>query len=287
MKNVCMAAAGLAMLAGVANAQTIYAMNNLAGGGTGPNTLVSFTPGNPAGFTTIGSAGVNGGFTGLDFDGFTGDLYGWVGFGPAGFVPGLHRINLTTGAATRVNPNAGIANLQDMAWDPVARRMVGIVSSSSVAAQLVEINLATGGTSLIGNITGLPSGNIDVGLAYDAQGRVYVHDVASDFIYRGTGTSVSAFIDLPNDTNFSQGMTIDWSGNNAGYHASIGNTPAFFSRLYTFNTAGAYSLVGNFTPVGTFPTFEGGDLAIRPIPAPASLALAGLAGLAAARRRRA
>lgn len=287
-KSLVMAGAASLIASASANAVTIYAMNNLTGGGTGPNALVSFDSANPAGWAAIGSSGVNGGFTGLDFAGVGGGLFGYVGFG-TGVTPGLYSMNVNTGAATQVGNLSGIA-LQDLAWNPVTNKMYGVNSVSNVAT-LYEVNLVTGGVTAVGNFAGLPATNLEVGLACDALGNFYVHDIASDQIFKSAvpnGLVLNMLYTLPNNTNFSQGMTIDWSGNGLGYHASIGNSPAFWSELYTFNTnGGAYNLVGNFgTGTGTFPTFEGGDLAIAPIPAPGALALLGLAGLATARRRR-
>jgi hypothetical protein len=282
-----LAAAAVLAVGTVASAQTtVYGINNLAGGGTGPNSLVRFDPANPAGFTTIGLTGVTGGFTGLDFAGVGGGLFGWLGFGGDA---GLHSIDPTTGAATRITAvGQGTTDIQDMSWDPRNNRMVGI-RSGAAGQSLVEINLANGTTTSLGALTGLPTGALNVGLAHDSQGNVYVHDIVSDVIYRGAagGLSLSSFINTGINANFSQGMTIDWSRNDQGYHAAIGNSPAFFSSLYTFDTAGNYSFAGNFSPAGTFPTFEGGDLAVAPIPTPASLALLGLSGLIAGRRRRA
>jgi hypothetical protein len=265
-----LAAAAALSIGTLASAQVpIFAMNNLSGGGTGPNELVRFNSNAPGVVTTIGSSGVVGGFTGLDFAGPGGDLYGWLGFGGDA---GLHRMNLTTGAATRITPvGAGTLDIQDMSWDPRNNRMVAI-RSNATSTSLELVNLTTGATTSLGAIVGLPAGALSVGLAHDSQGNFYVHDLVSDVIYRGAsgGLSVSNFFSTVINANFSQGMTIDWSRGDQGYHAAIGNSPAFFSRLYSFTTtgSGSYTLVGNFSPDGTFPTFEGGDLAIAPVSAP-------------------
>lgn len=267
----------------------ILAVNNIPGGAT-PDRLVRFDSNNPSGWTPIGpitSVG-NLGFTGLDFAGVGGDLYAWAGFGTSfANSGGLYRVNPATGAGTRITAGAALAGVNDLAWNPVLGRMYAVESATGVA-RLHEVDLTTGGLSLVGTFTGLLSASLNVGLAFDSVGRAYVHDVGNDRIYSGAGLGLTSLYTLPINTNFSQGMTIDWSRNDQGYHAAIGNSPAFFSELYTFNTLGtSYSLVGNFgTGSGTFPTFEGGDLAIRPIPAPSAAGVLALGGLLALRRRR-
>jgi MYXO-CTERM domain-containing protein len=290
MLKIALSTGVIALAAGSAHGVTIYAMNNLHGGGGvgSQNALVSFDSSNPAGYSTIGMTGqVNQGFTGLDFDG-SGNLWGYVGYASTGVAAtGLYSVNVATGAATVQGTLSGQA-LQDLAWNPVTNQMYGINTVSNVTT-LYSVNLATGATTAVGTFSGLPLTNLEVGLACDSAGNFYLHDVASDDIFVTTvGLNVTQLYNLPIDTNFSQGMTIDWSNGNQGYHAAIGSTPSFFSSLYTFNTAGSsYSLVGHFgTAPGTFPTFEGGDLAIAPIPTPGALALLSLAGLASSRRRR-
>ena len=282
---LCVVALGVCAGASYGSA-TIYAVNNLgnAGPGQNQNTLVMFNSANPAGFTTIGATGIAGaGFAGLDFAGFGGGLYGYVGYGTVGTF-GLYSINTNTGAASVVGSLSGQA-LQDLAWNPVNNTMYGIEG-----ANLFTVNLGTGAVQNVGTFTGFAGTPLNVGLAIDSQGRFFVHDLAMDRIYRSNapgGLALSTLYTIPADTNFSQGMTIDWSRDDRGYHAAIGNAPQFFSRLYEFDANGAfYSLLGNFTPNGVFPTFEGGDLAIMPVPTPGAAALLGLAGLAGVRRRR-
>jgi hypothetical protein len=285
---------GLAVgMAAVSTAQAveIFAMNNLHGtnNGTNMDALIRFDSATPGTFTTIGVTGVaNSGFGGLDFSG-SGQLYGWASFalGTGAFDGGLYSVNPGTGAATRISAPGVTLNMQDLAWNPVSGQMVGVNSAANVCT-LYNINLATGATAPIGVVTGLPATNLEVGLAYDSTGAVYIHDIASDVIYRGAGLAVTALHTLPQNTNFSQGMTVDWSNGNQGYHATIGNTPAFFATLNTFNaTAGSYAVGGSFglAPNG-LPSVEAGDIAIRPIPAPGVLALAAAGLLVGGRRRR-
>jgi hypothetical protein len=294
MRITSICASFVLSIAGIANAQTIYATNNLAGGGGAgtQNTLISFNAANPAGWATVGSMGVAGiGFGGLDFNG-AGSLYAYASYLQAGgSASGLYSVNVLNGAATLVG-NSG-QTLQDLAWNPATNTMYGVNSATNVAS-LYSINLGNGATTLVGNFVGLAATNLEVGLAVDSQGNYYVHDIASDRIYKSTAPGSLTVAQMPyvlGDTNFSQGMTINWSGNggpvNKGFHGAIGSAPSFFSELRTFDAVpGTYTTVGNFgTPSGTFPTVETGDLAIQPIPEPAAALMLVLGGLMLRRRR--
>ena len=295
MRKLSICASLVLFVSASANAQIIYAVNNLNGGAGGNEALISFAPGNPAGFSTIGTLGVAGAlFSGLDF-GLVGPNYNLYAYRAAqGGVAagGLYQINTATGAATAVGNST--QSLQDLCWSPLTNTMYGIQSVANVAS-LHSVNLTTGVVSLVGNVTGLPATNVEVGCAVDSLGFIWLHDLASDDIYKSNvpnGLAVASVIAHPEDANFSQGMTIDWSGAvgplNRGYHAAIGNAPAFFSRLYRFEAVGApaYTLVGNFSPDGVFPAVEAGDVAIRPIPEPTTLSLLALGSLMLIRRRK-
>jgi hypothetical protein len=266
----------------------IYATNNLGAGGS--NTIIRFDSANPAGWVTVGNTGVaDRGFTGLDFHA-NGTLYACIGYigSTGGAAGGIYTINTGNGVATALG-NATQA-LQDLAYNPADNTLYGINSVANVAT-LYSVNIGTGAIAAVGNLTGLPATNLEVGLAFDAQGNIYVHDIASDGIYKGNGLNLNPVAlygaGAIGNTNFSQGMTINWAGNGAGYHGAIGNTPAFFSELRTFNTGGgSYTLVGNFgTTSGQFPTVETGDLAVV-IPGPGAISLLAVAGLISGRRRR-
>jgi hypothetical protein len=295
MYKILATGAAVGLMTVSAHGVDIYAMNNLNGGGGAgtQNALIRFDSANPAGWVTIGATGLaDRGFTGLDFH-TNGNLYGYVGFGGAGFVAGLYQINVGTGQATQVGNLSGQA-LQDLGFNPADGKLYGINTVTNVTT-LYEVNVGTGAVVSVGNITGLPATNLDVGLAFDAQGNIYIHDLASDGIYKGLGLNVNPVALYNNantggvfgDTNFSQGMTINWAGTGAGYHGAIGNAPQFFSNLRTFNTGGgSYTLVGTFgTSPGQFPTVETGDLAIA-IPGPGAISLLAVAGLISGRRRR-
>jgi hypothetical protein len=218
----------------------------------------------------------------LDFHS-NGTLYASIGF-PAAGTGSIYTVNTGTGAATQLGNSSQV--LQDLAYNPADGKLYGVNSVANIAT-LYEVNVGTGAVTAVGNFTGLAATNLEVGLACDAQGNFYVHDVASDTIYKGAGLALAQLYVLPQDTNFSQGMTIDWAGNGAGYHAAIGNNPALFSTFNTFNTGGGSYVVGpGWGPfIGGLPAVEAGDLAIV-IPGPGALSLLAVAGLISGRRRR-
>jgi len=278
-------------LVGISQGQTIWAVNNLNGTSTPTNinTIETFNPATPATRTVIGQTtpGASILFGGLEFAGVGGGLFAWSTIAP---FAGLSSINQTTGAATLIGPNT-LAGVNDLSWNPVTNQMIALVNASTAApAELHSVNLSTGATTFLGTVNGI-TGGLSVGLAHDAAGNAYVHDLVGDRVHRldATFTSVASAV-LPGNTNFSQGMTIDWSGSGVGYMAAIGNAAGggFFSELWTLNTATmTVSVVGTFgTAPPTFPTFEGGDLAIKPVPEPATMMALGLGALALLRRRR-
>lgn len=270
----------------------VYATNGLNRPLSGPDTLIRFDTNNPSAYTVVGSMAVNNiGFGGLDFD-ISGKLWAYASFykNTGGAAAGLYRVDIATGQAT-LQGTASLQSLQDMAYNPVNGKMYGINSQSN-ATRLYEINLATGATTNVGTFTGLGSSQHAMSFAIDSAGNYYLQDLTSDVMYKGSGLAMSALYTLPYDANFSQGMTIDWSRNDRGYHNAVGYGvfPNYFSDLYTFKTDGSsYSLIGNFGPdLGDdLPPVECGDLAIMPVPAPGALALLGVAaGGFRARRRR-
>lgn len=288
-----LAAAILASLAGSAHADVqIFATNNLATTADGSDTLIVFDASNPAGYTTLGSTGIaNIGFGGLDFDA-EGNLYGYASFikNTGGAASGLYSINTDTGAATPIGSN--VQSLQDIAYNPVNNTMYGINTRFQAQSTLYSINLTTGAATNLGAISGLPASHHLGGLAIDSQGNFFIQDFVSDAIYVGDGLSFSHLYDMGIDTNFSQGMTIDWSNGDTGYHGAVGQGvfPDYFSTINTFGTDGSgYNAFGPvFGPndINGLPPVEPGDLAIRPIPAPAGAALFASASVLIARRRR-
>ena len=291
--NIIAASLALA-LAGAASADVqIFATNNLANTGAGSDTLIVFDASNPAGYTTIGSTGIaNIGFGGLDFDA-QGNLYGYASFikNTGGAASGLYSINPDTGAATPIGSNT--QSLQDIAYNPTNNTMYGINTRFQSQSTLYSIDLNTGAATSLGLISGLPASHHLGGFGIDSQGNFFVQDFVTDSIYVGDGLNFTHMYDLGIDTNYSQGMTIDWSNGDTGYHGAVGQGvfPNYFSTINTFATDGSgYNAFGPaFGPndINGLPPVEPGDLAIRPIPSPASsLALVGATCLLGSRRRR-
>lgn len=290
--------------AGTAQAAIVYGIDNLAenNAGSGGDRLIRFDTANPLGtVSVVGRTGVgSAGFSGMDFAPATGQMYGVVGFGSNASALGrLFNIDINTGTATLIGslglPAGFSAN--DLSWNPVAQQMQMVATNNVVGAgritNLYNVNLTTGAAALVGSITGLPvSPNTDqlpVGLATDSSGVNFLHDIVSDRMYRLTGTAaaqMSSTIGL--DTNFSQGMVIDWAGSNEWLLGSISNTPVFASQVRLMNnaTGGTQSILVTWpnTGAGGLPQYETGDLAIIPEPATASLLGLALAGLALRRR---
>jgi len=294
------AAGAIALSAQNASAVQIYSFDNLGTTNVGSNgdRFIRFDTSNPAGtVVTLGTSQVaNRGMSGLDFAG-NGNLYSVSGFNSDGTAFGgsqLFSVNKNTGAATLVgncNLPAGYS-ATDLSWNPVTQQMLMVAANgTAVPNQLYSMNLATGAATLIGNITGV-TGSLDVGLASNSLGVNYLHDIVTDRMYSLAGTVAAP---LPSgvgvDCNFSQGMVINWQQANEWYLGAL--TGSLVTQVMQINnvTGAGTTLPGGVMPTHAangLPEYEMGDLAIAPIPEPASLALAGglLAGLAMRRRCR-
>ena len=268
----------------VASAAVIYATNGLARPTSGPDDLIMFDSANPADYVTIGSMGVPDiSFGGMDFD-REGNLWAYASYrkSTGAIATGLYHVNTTTGEATLQGGTASLLGIQDIAFNPVNNKMYGIYTRGTTA-RMYTIDLTTGEVRLRGTITGLPTEKMLMGFAIDSQGNYYVHDITSDKIYKGAGLAMTELCTIPCDTDYSQGMTIDWSRDDMGYHNAVGQavSPHHFSQLGTFTTAGNYVLGPDFGPElpDELPPVECGDLAIMPIPEPASFMLLAFAAL--------
>lgn len=278
MHKALFGTAALLVLVTNGSAALIYAPNGLARPISGPDTLIVFDSADPKGFVTIGSMNVpNIGFGGMEFD-RQGNLWAYASiYKPTGGAAGgLYKVNMQTGAAT-VQGTLSSQPLEDLAFNPVNDTMYGIRTQNNVT-KLYTVNLTTGAVSAVGAFTGLPSTHHAMGFAIDSAGAFYVHDLHNDRIFRGTGLELTELYVLPQDTNFSQGMTIDWSRDNLGYHAAVGYGvyPHYFSQVNTFKTDGSSYVLGpDFGPElpDGMPPVECGDVAIMPVPEPASVAL--------------
>lgn len=290
------AATTLAALTGAASAQgvMIYATNHMGHyPNIGDDTLIVFDSTNPAGFQTIGSLGQPDlSFGGLEFD-RDGRLWAYASNFSAtgGAASGLYRIDLNTGAAT-VQGTISPQTLNDLAFNPVNNTMYGVYTQGRTTSRLYSVNLDTGQTTLAGQFNGLPSNHSIVGMAIDSSGNYYLHDLTTDKIFKADSTlNAVELYDIGAVTTGSQGLGIDWSRDDQGYHGAIGQGvfPNYFNQLNAFQTDGSgYTWGPDFGPnyPDGLPLVQPGDLAIMPVPAPASLALALLAAPLATRRRR-
>jgi hypothetical protein len=292
-RGILAAAIATLAVAGSAQAITIYAPDNLGTTNVGSvgDRVIRFDSANPLGtVVTLGSTGVvNRGFGGMDFSG-SNVLYAVTSFNQDGSAfagSQLYSVSTVNGAATLVG-NTGLTGanaLTDMSWNPVLGQMQAITA----AGGLYTLNLTNGAATLVGNITGI-TGGLDIGLSTNSAGVNHIHDLVSDRMYTVAGlvaTPMASTIGI--DTNFSQGMTMNWAGANEWFLGSISNNPVFASQVRLMNnaTGGTTNIQGTWPNNGVsgLPQYETGDLAI-PVPEPTSLALAGLVGLGLAKRRR-
>jgi hypothetical protein len=294
------AAVVLGLAAQQASAVIVFAPDNLGNNnvpGTVGDRIIRFDTANPLGtVATVGFAGAAAagvGLGGMDFHA-NGNLYACDSFAQGGGVftgSRLFTINQTNGLATLVGPLGLPATnaVADMSYNPVSGALQ-VVTNNAGTPQLHTVNVATGAATLVGNITGLPAGNLEIGLATNSAGVNFIHNLADDRMYQLAGlaaTPMSATIGV--DTNFSQGMTINWNGGNQWFLGSISNNPVFASqvRLMDNATGGTTSILGTWPNNGTgaLPQYETGDLAI-PIPEPTTLGAVAVVGLLGLRRRR-
>lgn len=275
-KTLTLAACIAASAISSAHAQSIYATNTLAPTADNSDELIVFDAEDPASYQVIGSTGLAGiGFGGLAFDD-QGQLYAYASLYKAtsGAASGLYTVDTQTGIVTLVGDFG--QTLQDIAFNPVDGVMYGINTRFGAQSTLFSIDLETGALTDLGLMTGLPTQHHLGGLSISSQGEFIIHDVVSDALYKGDGDSFSLLYTLKEDTSFSQGMEIDWSRGDKGYHASVGFGifPDYFSTVNTFSTDGSDYQIG--LPFGPndpegVPPVQPGDLAISPFVCQADL----------------
>lgn len=307
-RNATLAAAALAALtlATAARAELIYAL----AGTNVPDALnlVSFDSATPAVQTVIGPVGAD--VDAIDFRPATGQLYG-VGYTPATTTTQVYTLSLTTGAATPVGaavstPTLGSgagSGLVSIDFNPVVDR-IRVVNGANGNLRMnpndgsltaADTNLAyaagdpgagtTPGVTAVAytnNVAGATSTTL-YGLEFFRQALVTVGGVNGAPSPNG-GALFTVGSTVPN-TQFDGRSGFDISAATGVGYAMIDefDTATLQAELYTVNLAtGALTLLDD--EIGLVLT----DIAVAPVPEPTTLAaLAGAAGLLAARRRRA
>jgi len=299
-----LAAGAILSASTAAQAITIWAMDNLGttNAGTVGDRVIRFDSTNPTGtVVTVGATGVASTLmSGLDFAP-NGNLYSVSQ--PTTGGGNLYRVSTTNGAATVVGalnlPTGTTAGFQmtDMSYNPVTGQMLGLAASLFTTParvhRLYSIDLTTGNATNLGDVAGLPSTALDVGIASNSAGVNYLHNIADDRMYVMAGLAAAP---MPSpigiDTNFSQGMVINHQGANEWFLGAIGPAVSPFTSqvMLINNVTGA----GTTVPNGVWPThlanglpeYETGDLAIPFVPEPASLGFLAAGALGGLMRRR-
>lgn len=267
--HTLLAALAAAATITAAHAQPVYATNTLANTPDNSDELIRFDASDPAGYEVIGSTGLAGiGFGGLAFDD-QGRLFACASLYKAtsGAASGLYTVDTDTGAVTLIGDSG--QTVQDLAFNPTDGAMYAINTRFGAQSTLYRVDLDTGALTSLGLMTGLPVQHHLGGLAIASDGTFIVHDIVTDAIYTGDGSSFSPLYTLADDTAFSQGMDIDWSRGDTGYHASVGYGifPDYFSTINTFSPDGTGYTVGDaFGPNDQegLPPVQPGDIAVAP-----------------------
>ena len=244
----------------------------------GSDRVVRFESSNPAGtIVTVGTTGVSGFLmSGLDFDA-AGTLYA-CSAGATSVTGSLYTINQSTGAATLVGSLAlpSGRNMTDMTFNPATAQMHGVAFDGQ-RNYLYTISTTTGAASLVGEINS--PGSILLGLCADAAGRLYVEASGGRMLVLDGLNAVAMPQSIGVNTIFSQGMTMDWSQGGAWYLAAtfqheVGGFNARGDvRLIDRATGGTQRILGTWPQLSndTYPRYAIGDIAIRPVPEPASV----------------
>lgn len=280
-RTLCVAAAAGAV-GGIAQAELIYGL-------TTNNQLISFSSNNPLGATApMAITGLNAGATllGIDFRPATGELYGM------GNDSQLYRINRFNGSATAVGgpfSTTLVGNSFGFDFNPTVDR----IRITSNTGQNLRANPDTGAIVFVdGSLTYNP-GDVQFGQPPAIVGSAYTNnfagamttqlfnlDAALDTLVLqsppndgGLVTIGSTGVDITNLTGFD----ISTNGN-AYISIERGGVPSW---LYSINL-----MTGQATLIGQI----GGDLLLADIsvviPSPSGVALLGMGGLLATRRRR-
>jgi hypothetical protein len=251
------ATAATLVLAGAAHANTMWIIENST------DTVWTIDVVNLTA-NQVGDLNTDWGFGGLGY--YNKTMYGYnTGDG------GLYTIDMGNGNATFIGADGAPFGLDGFDVNPVTGQGIGL----GVAGETWDIDLATGDATLIaggGNVTGIAT-------AFDASGTLYEFNRTSD---------VLGIVDI-NTANVTPvgGFGVDFNGTSAAINPVDGFGYAFASfddpTLWQIDLA-----TGAATPLGVVANLPSQGVqytAATFIPAPGSLALLGLGGLIARRRR--
>lgn len=212
----------------------------------------------------------------MDFNAAGTSLYAVRNAGGGNLNPTLGTIDLATGAFAAIADvtglPAGVAPT-GLAIDPTTETFY-----LSTAWELYTLNPASGAATLIGDFG--PVG-IMIDIAVDNFGNLYGHNIGADALFSiDKATAAVAQIGSGHglDATFAQGMDFDPTTNTLYAAIYSGDGQGWYVSWDT--TTGGITVLADTLPFGVEM-----ELAIR-VPAPGALALVGLGGLVAARRRR-
>lgn len=186
---------------------------------------------------------------GIDFDPTASTLFAVFPVGAPQTSVNLATINLTNGAPTVIAPVTGAYPPTSGVTDIVINPQTGAAFVSNATA-LFTINLATGVTTLVGNM--LPAGQVMIDLAINCQGQMFGHNIIDDSLYSvNTTTGAATRIGTHGlAANFAQGMDFD---NEDGLLYAWIYTGGGTYTYGTFNLAtGALAPLNANTPSGEY-----------------------------------
>ncbi|MCW5776669.1 MAG: hypothetical protein KIS87_09545 [Phycisphaeraceae bacterium] len=186
----------------------------------------------------------------------------------------LGKVDINTGAYTRISDQDGDANYHGLAGDNANNVLY---SYSLDHLRLVSVNPNSGAVTYIGG----PSGDFMRGMAYDNVGKtLYALSEGTNMLCSiDTATGAVHYIGA---TGFADHIMVGLA-----HDDSTGTLYATYDVFFGGNTYGLYTIdkiTGAATYVGDTGVFFLDGLGW--VPSPGTLALLGLGGLAAARRRR-
>lgn len=286
MTRMFVFAAGAVLFASTnASAQVVWGLWGFPTGASNHARIVTFPVNAPQSFTVIGETGfdINMDYAGgLDFDG-TGNLYA-AGLTNTNF---LYSVSKTTGATTLIGGSGLGANrtISDLSYDRFNNRMLAIAIGLS-NPEVYSINTSTGAATSLGAVTGT-SESVAVAFAVrPSDGAMFMFGVNTNRWYSINPSTLAATPLNPflvAADFFGQGGTFDPNTGDL-LHSAVYN--GGFGSLYRIDqTTGAATDLG-FLGGDPFGGYQVTDIAIQPIPEPASVLLASATGAVWIVRRR-